>query len=96
MVRERSAKPLCVGSIPTRASTISLKRPNDFDVFWKAFKNCTKIVRWFSERFLIFGVCDRYGDGFIQGVLAGFDPWRIVFLGDPEALVTKQRRHILQ
>ena len=28
MVRERSAKPLCVGSIPTRASTLTLPNPS--------------------------------------------------------------------
>ena len=96
VVRERSAKPLCVGSIPTRASKIYPKKPNDFDVFRRAFENCTKIVRWFSERFVIFAVRDRYGDGFIQCILASFDPRRIVLLGDPEALVPQQRRHILQ
>jgi hypothetical protein len=46
VVRERSAKPLCVGSIPTRASIISItygdRRKN-----WLPF-GCQLAAKWFK------------------------------------------------
>jgi hypothetical protein len=59
VVRERSAKPLCVGSIPTRASKVSITY-SDRRKNWLPF-GCQMAAKWFKTSvFQLRGMCRKF------------------------------------
>ena len=90
MVRERSAKPLCVGSIPTRASNFARLFSFSSPIPSKGYLICAEIFR-FQNRIEL----PSPRDISLKLLLAGAYPGVVMLLGDPHALMSEQNGYPL-